>query len=67
MAQEDQLVLTEKQLNEIAERAAKKTVDEMTSQIYAEIGKGVVKKGLVLMGCLLVALWYYFNRLGVIK
>lgn len=51
--------LTDEQIEEIAERAAKKAVEQMTNQIYLEVGKGVVKKALYLLGAFVigVGLW----------
>ena len=46
--------LTDEQIEEIAERAAKKAVEQMTNQIYLEVGKGVVKKALYLIGAFVV-------------
>ena len=46
-------ILSEEQI-EIAERAAEKAVEKMTNQIYLEVGKGVVKKALYLLGALVV-------------
>lgn len=52
-------VLSEEQIEEIAERAAEKAVEKMTNQIYLEVGKGVVKKALYLIGAFVVGagLW----------
>lgn len=52
-------VLSEEQIEEIAERAAEKAVEKMTNQIYLEVGKGVVKKALYLLGAFVVGagLW----------
>ena len=47
-------VLSEEQIEEIAERAAEKAVEKMTNQIYLEVGKGVVKKALYLIGAFVV-------------
>ena len=51
--------LTDEQIEEIAEKAAEKAVEKMTNQIYLEVGKGVVKKALYLIGALVVGagLW----------
>lgn len=51
--------LTDEQIEEIAERAAKKAVEQMTNQIYLEVGKGVVKKALYLLGAFVIGagLW----------
>jgi hypothetical protein len=45
-----QVVLTDDQLDQIAERAAEKAVAKMTGQAYQAIGQGVVKKGLYIIG-----------------
>lgn len=52
-------ILSEEQIEEIAERAAEKAVEKMTNQIYLEVGKGVVKKALYMLGALVVGagLW----------
>lgn len=52
-------MLSEEQIEEIAERAAEKAVEKMTNEIYLEVGKGVVKKALYLLGALVVGagLW----------
>jgi hypothetical protein len=51
--------LTEDQVDEIAERAARKAVGQMAEMFYQEIGKTVVKKLLWLVGFVVVAafLW----------
>ena len=43
----------------LPERAAEKAVEKMTNQIYLEVGKGVVKKALYMLGALVVGagLW----------
>lgn len=46
--------MTEDQINEIAERAAKKAVESMTTLVYTEVGKGVLKKALFLVGAFAV-------------
>lgn len=52
-------VLSEEQIEEIAERAADKAVEKMTNRIYLEVGRGVVKKALLLIGAFVVGagLW----------
>ncbi len=51
--------LTDEQIDEIADRAAKKAVEQMTNQMYLEVGKGVVKKALYLLGAFVIGagLW----------
>ena len=53
--------LTDEQIEEIAEAAAEKAVQKMTTDIYAAIGKGVTRKFLVLLGAVVVGLWLFLN------
>lgn len=52
-------VLSEDQIEEIAEKAAEKAIAKLTNQIYLEVGRGVVKKALYLIGAFVVGagLW----------
>jgi hypothetical protein len=59
--------LTDEQIDEIAERAAKKAVEQMTNQIYMEVGKGVVKKALYLLGALIVGAGIWAKAKGWIS
>ena len=59
--------LTDEQIEEIAERAAKKAVEQMTNQIYLEVGKGVVKKALYLLGALIVGAGIWARAKGWIS
>ena len=59
--------LTDEQIEEIAERAAKKAVEQMTNQIYMEVGKGVVKKALYLLGALIVGAGIWAKAKGWIS
>ena len=51
----------QKMTTEIAEAAAEKAVQKMTTDIYAAIGKGVTRKFLVLLGAVVVGLWLFLN------
>lgn len=51
---ESEAVLSEKQIDLIAEKAAEKAIAKMTNQIYQEIGKGIVTKFLWLVGAFAV-------------
>lgn len=51
---ESEAVLSERQIDQIAEKAAEKAIAKMTNQIYQEIGKGVVTKFLWLLGAFVV-------------
>lgn len=59
--------LTDEQIEEIAERAAKKAVEQMTNQIYLEVGKGVVKKALYLLGAFIVGAGIWAKAKGWIS
>ena len=52
-------VLSEEQIEEIAEKSAEKAIAKLTNQIYLEVGKGVVKRALYLIGAFVVGagLW----------
>lgn len=59
--------LTDEQIEEIADRAAKKAVEQMTNQIYMEVGKGVVKKALYLLGAFIVGAGIWAKAKGWIS
>lgn len=54
-------------IEDIAERAAKKAIEQMTAQAYQAIGKGVVTRALWLIGLLATGLVMYFTGKGDIK
>lgn len=56
------VVLTEEQLNDIAERAANRALEK----VYADIGKSVVSKILWLVGSVALAAFAYFKGVGKI-
>lgn len=53
--------LTDEEIEIIAERAAEKAIEKITSHVYQEIGKGVVSKFLTAVGVivLVVLSWAY--------
>lgn len=59
--------LTDEQIEEIAEKAAEKAVEKMTNQIYMEVGKGVVKKALYLIGAFIVGAGIWAKAKGWIS
>lgn len=59
--------LTDEQVEEIAEKAAEKAVEKMTNQIYLEVGKGVVKKALYLIGAFIVGAGIWAKAKGWIS
>ena len=59
--------LTDEQIEEIADKAAEKAVEKMTNQIYLEVGKGVVKKALYLIGAFIVGAGIWAKAKGWIS
>ncbi len=59
--------LTDEQIEIIAERAASRAVEKMTTEAYAAIGKGVVSKFMVLIGVVAIAAWMLLSSKGVIR
>jgi hypothetical protein len=59
--------LSEAQIEEIAERAAKKAVEKLTHAFYREVGKSVVEKFLFIIGILAVGLMFWMAGRGYIS
>lgn len=59
--------LTDEQIEEIEEKAAEKAVEKMTNQICLEVGKGVVKKALYLIGAFIVGAGIWAKAKGWIS
>lgn len=58
--------LSQKQVEEIAEKAAVKAVQKMTDSMYREIGRGVVKKILWFIGVASVLLYFWLRDRGIL-
>lgn len=58
-------VLTEEQIEQIAEKAAAKAVQQLTDTAYREIGRGVVQKLFYIAGVLAAALYLYIQNKGL--
>ena len=54
-------------LERLAERAAEKAIERMTAQIYQEIGKGLVRKFVYVLGAGATALFIYLKQSGILK
>jgi tetrahydromethanopterin S-methyltransferase subunit G len=62
------VTLTEDQLDEIANRAADRAVEKITTHVYQQVGKSVLNKLLWIIGALSTAAYLYFhNRLDGLK
>ena len=57
----------EEVLERIAERAAEKAIEKLTAQIYLEIGKGLVRKLVYVIGASAVGLFFWLKSNGFIK
>lgn len=60
-------LLSEDQLEEIAERAAEKAIAKVTQDLYTSIGKAVLTKVVWSVGVAWVALIIWLNAKGFIK
>ena len=59
--------LADAQIELIAQRAATKAIEQMTTNAYAAIGKGVVTRFLWIVGVLTVGLFFLGAKQGWIK
>ena len=60
-------ILSDEEIEIIAERAAEKAMLKMTNQLYQDIGKGVISKLLYLIGIVTIAAWAWLHANGWIK
>ncbi len=54
--------LSDEQIDAIAEKAAEKAVEKMTSYIYREVGKSVVSKLFYIVGALVIGTYVYVKN-----
>lgn len=59
-------VLTEEQIEEIAERAAERAMRKLTDHMYKEVGRGVVNKLFWIIGVISVGLYLWLKQKGVL-
>lgn len=59
--------LTDEQIEQIAERAAEKAVEKMTNQIYMEVGKGVIKRAMYIIGAFIIGAGIWAKAKGWIS
>lgn len=59
-----QVVLSEEQIDAIAEKAAQKAVASLTDHVYKQVGKGVINKFVFVVGVLAVALYLWAQGHG---
>ena len=56
--------LTEEQIDTIAERAADKAVEKLTNHIYMEVGRGVVKRVVYVLGAFVIGVVLWAKKQG---
>lgn len=59
-------LLSDPELEKIAERAAEKAIEKLTNHVYQEVGKSVVSKFVYIVGVCSVGLYLWLKSKGVI-
>jgi hypothetical protein len=59
--------LSEDEINLIAERAAERAVEKITTQFYEQIGKSIIHKFMWLVGLISVGAFFWLETHGMIK
>jgi hypothetical protein len=57
--------LNEKQIEEIAEKAAQKAIEKLTSHIYQEVGKSIVSKLFYIVGACSLGVYLWLKSKGI--
>ena len=60
-------LLSESMVDQIAERAAERAIENLTAHVYQEVGKGVISKMTWLVGAIAVGLYIYLKSQGILK
>lgn len=58
--------LNEKQIEEIAEKAAQKAIEKLTSHIYQEVGKSIVSKLFYIVGACSLGVYLWLKSKGIV-
>ena len=58
--------LTEDQIELIAEKAAEKAIEKLTSHVYQEVGKSVVSKLFYIVGACAIGLYLWLKSKGIV-
>jgi hypothetical protein len=56
--------MTDDEIERVTDLAAEKAVDKALDKMYSEIGKGVLKKAVWIVGIGIVALWIWLGNHG---
>lgn len=60
------IALTDAEIDTIAEKAAEKAIAKITTQMYVEVGKGVVSKLMYIIGLSAVGLYLFLKQKGIV-
>ena len=60
-------LMTEPQIDDIAEKAAEKAIEKLTAHVYQEVGRSVVSKLVWILGALTVGAYLWAQSKGFIK
>jgi uncharacterized hydantoinase/oxoprolinase family protein len=58
--------LDEKQIEEIAEKAAQKAIEKLTTHIYQEVGKSIISKFFYIVGACSLGIYLWLKSKGVV-
>jgi hypothetical protein len=60
------VLISDEQMTEIAEMAAAKAIEKMTTDFYKSVGQTVVSRGLIMLGALSFAGYLWAKKQGII-
>lgn len=58
--------LSEEQIELIAEKAAAKAIEKLTTHVYQEVGKSVVSKLFYIVGACALGVWLWLKSKGIV-
>lgn len=58
--------LSEEQIEMIAEKAAAKAIEKLTSHVYQEVGKSVASKLFYIVGACALGVWLWLKSKGIV-
>lgn len=59
------LILSEEDIDKIAEKAADKAIEKIEAHIYSQVGKSFINKFFQFLGAALIAIAYYLHDKGL--
>ena len=58
--------ISDEQIEEIAEKAAAKAIENLTGDVYKAVGKSIVSKFLWIVGASAVGVWIWAKKNGLV-